>query len=76
MAKCKHNVKMFDVLGEMVCIECVLVRLSSPLREYSRHLVELEQEDALQAVKERFNLDNRDIILMGYVWGEWQKRNG
>ncbi len=73
--KCQHETELTDVLGEEECIECVLVRLNPPLREFSRNLNESEQEEALRGAKQEFNLTDRDILLMGWVWGEWESRN-
>lgn len=76
MAICNHNMKRVKIMGQMECAECVLVRLSEPFRELSRLLHEVSEEDALQGIKKRFSLTERDILLAGWVWQEWQNRNG
>lgn len=74
--KCNHGVKLFDVLGEKECIECVLVRLNSPLNELSRTVHEIDLDSALIAIKRNFNLTERDVLLMGWCWDQWKERNG
>jgi hypothetical protein len=33
-------------------------------------------DSALRTIKRNFNLTERDILLLGWVWGEWRTRNG
>ncbi len=72
---CEHGIELVSVLGKDECAECVLVRLSAPIREYSRIILETDQETALRGIKASFALNTRDIVLIGWVWDEWEKRN-
>ena len=75
MEKCKHEVETVKILGRQECIECILVRLQGPLTELGILLNQAGQEESLKSIKQNFDLNNRDIILMGWAWEEWSKRN-
>ena len=74
--KCQHNVKLISVFNKPECIECVLIRLGPPLGDLVRLLAETDLDSGLRTIKRNFNLTERDIILLGWVWGEWRSRNG
>lgn len=74
MADCEHDIEKMEVMGQQECAECVLVRLSPPLRQLYRFLKMFDQDESLHKVKARFYLTKRDILLMGWVWDEWCKR--
>lgn len=70
----EHNTTSTEVMGTQECVGCVLLRMSQPLHELYNAIKVLSMEDSLQRIKGAFDLSERDIVLMGWVWDEWVER--
>lgn len=73
---CNHAVEPVEVFGKEECIECVLLKLTMPLRSLSDHKKwGMGLETSLNIVKQSWNLSHRDILLMGWAWNSWKERS-